>query len=130
MKNSVKNLRKKKGLTQLELAAGIGVSLATIQNWESDRHNISGKHVDVLCEFFNVTPNEIFGYDAMTPEWSSYSELYSILKAMNDEEKELFMAIAKTLFEFYRNPDSDIAPRHIQDEINEADFINEMSDAF
>ena len=37
MRDKVKELRKKKGWTQEDLAREIGVSLSTVQRWESKR---------------------------------------------------------------------------------------------
>ena len=57
--NNVRELRKRKGIQQKELAIEIGVSNATVSDWEHGRKNPSGERLRKLAEFFDVEPSVI-----------------------------------------------------------------------
>jgi transcriptional regulator with XRE-family HTH domain len=57
--NNVRELRKQKGIQQKELAIEIGVSNATVSDWEHGRKNPSGERLRKLAEFFDVEPMDI-----------------------------------------------------------------------
>ena len=59
--NIVKELREKKGIQQKELAIEIGVSSATVSDWEHQRKNPSGERLRRLSDFFGVAPDVILG---------------------------------------------------------------------
>ena len=59
--NIVKELRLSKGIQQKELAIEIGVSNATVSDWEHQRKNPSGERLRRLAEFFGVDPDVILG---------------------------------------------------------------------
>lgn len=54
-------LRKKKGLSQDELANLVGVSRQTISNWELDETSPDLKQIQKLVKVFNVSVDEIIG---------------------------------------------------------------------
>lgn len=57
----IKEIRKKLGLTQKELAQRLGVSEATIQNWEYGRTIPATKH-QILCSMLNAQPQTVNGH--------------------------------------------------------------------
>lgn len=59
--NIVKELRKKKGIQQKELAISIGVSRPTVSEWESNKKDPSGERLKKLAEFFGVDELVILG---------------------------------------------------------------------
>lgn len=59
--NIVKELRRKKGIQQKELAIEIGVSRPTVSEWESGKKDPSGERLKKLAEFFNVDELVILG---------------------------------------------------------------------
>ena len=59
--NIVRQLRLAKGIQQKELAIEIGVSPATVSDWEHGRKNPSGERLRKLAEFFDVEPLVILG---------------------------------------------------------------------
>ena len=59
--NIVRQLRLAKGIQQKELAIEIGVSNATVSDWEHGRKNPSGERLRRLAEFFGVEPMVILG---------------------------------------------------------------------
>lgn len=63
MKN-LKMLRGRKGLTQKSLAKEIGITRASVIGLERDScRSTSKKTTDILCEFFEITPCELYGID-------------------------------------------------------------------
>lgn len=59
--NNVRQLRLKKGIQQKELAIEIGVSNATVSDWEHGRKNPSGERLRKLSEFFGVDTLVVLG---------------------------------------------------------------------
>lgn len=59
--NIVRQLRLQKGIQQKELALEIGVSNATVSDWEHGRKNPSGERLRKLADFFGVEPMVILG---------------------------------------------------------------------
>lgn len=61
--NRLKELRKQKKLTIVELAEKIGVTKLTILNWEHGIHEIKGSNAKKLADYFNVSIPYLLGYD-------------------------------------------------------------------
>ncbi len=57
--NMVAALRKKKGMTQLELAEKMGVTDKAVSKWERDLSFPDVNTIPKLAEFFNVTVDEL-----------------------------------------------------------------------
>lgn len=55
--------RKRIGLTQEQLAERIGVGRASIQNWESGKHQPSASDLIALADVFNKTVDSLLGRD-------------------------------------------------------------------
>ena len=55
-------IRKKSGLTQLQIADSLGVSKATYSAWETGRAKLGEDRIVALCDLFGCTPNDILGY--------------------------------------------------------------------
>lgn len=61
--NRLKELRKQKKLTIVELAEKVEVTKLTILNWEHGTHEIKGSNAKKLAEYFNVSIPYLLGYD-------------------------------------------------------------------
>ena len=57
----IKELRKKRGLTQPELAKELGVSNGMISNWENDVNEPGLSHIKNIAIFFDVSADFIVG---------------------------------------------------------------------
>ena len=66
--NIVRELRKKKGIQQKELAIAIGVSCPTVSAWESNKKDPSGERLKKLAEFFGVDELVILGRGTFIPD--------------------------------------------------------------
>lgn len=60
--NIVRELRIKKGIQAKQLALDIGVSNATVSDWEHGRKNPTGTRLKKLAEYFGVDEGFILGY--------------------------------------------------------------------
>ena len=56
---NIRQLRKKAGLTQIELAEKLGVSIATLRRWEAGETAPNGTRIIELSNILNVAPDEI-----------------------------------------------------------------------
>lgn len=66
--NIVRELRKKKGIQQKELAIAIGVSCPTVSAWESNKKDPSGERLQKLAKFFGVDELVILGKGTYIPD--------------------------------------------------------------
>lgn len=64
--NMVRELRIKKGIQAKQLALEIGVSNATVSDWEHGRKNPTGERLKKLAEYFGVDEGFILGYGVET----------------------------------------------------------------
>lgn len=62
--NKIKKLRKKKGLTQEQLAENIGVSFQAVSKWENNIALPDITLIPVIANFFGVSTDEILCYDS------------------------------------------------------------------
>lgn len=60
--NMVRELRIKKGIQAKQLAIEIGVSNATVSDWEHGRKNPTGERLKRLAEYFGVDEGFVLGY--------------------------------------------------------------------
>ncbi|WP_071585438.1 helix-turn-helix transcriptional regulator, partial [Veillonella atypica] len=56
----ISELRARKGATQAQVAADLGISVATYNAWEKDISNVAISKVVALAEYFGCTVDQIF----------------------------------------------------------------------
>ncbi len=56
---TLRELREERGLSPVDVAAALKVSLASIYNWESGKHEPRVSQLRKLAEFFGVSTDEI-----------------------------------------------------------------------
>ena len=56
---NLRHQRKKAGLTQIELAEKLGVSIATLRRWESGETAPTGTRIIELANMLHISPDEI-----------------------------------------------------------------------
>ena len=66
--NTIKTLRKAKGVTQEEVARELGVSYQAVSKYENEVAQPDISLIPLLAQYFGVTIDELFGYklDALT----------------------------------------------------------------
>lgn len=57
---TLKELRARKNITQIQAASDLGVSVQTYNAWEKDLSNVAISKVMAVAEYFGVPINEIF----------------------------------------------------------------------
>jgi len=100
MGERIKELRKKSGMTQTDLAKKLGVTKGTISTWETGSRSPSFEVIDELCDMFHASMDYIMGrtdvnsFHEMTEEdidqlgkWSVEEDLseYALKYARLDE---------------------------------------------
>lgn len=84
----LKELRKKAGYTQADLAELLGVTKLTVSKWENGVSSIKADHLKTLSEKFDVDVPYILGYSSVKNETdtkvSVLDETLKKLHAIND----------------------------------------------
>jgi len=79
---TVRELRRQKGLTQEQLAEYIGMQPTTIASIETGRSFISSEALSALCNYFNVEPSFFF---------------FSRVRILSDEDNDYINDIKRAL---------------------------------
>lgn len=80
---NIRRLRNENGMTQEQLASRIGVTSAAVSKWESGQSLPDITMVMPLARVFEVTTDELMGYDAAVTE----AEVDALLKKYNELEQ-------------------------------------------
>lgn len=89
--NNIVKLRVMNGLSQEDLAYKIGVSRQTVHKWEKSITSPKGDNLKLLCEAFEVGPDELFGKKPLILDKKieiAIDELKTDLKEQDAETKE------------------------------------------
>ena len=117
--NIVRELRKKTGIQQKELAIIIGVSRPTVSEWESNKKDPSGERLKRLAEYFGVDELMILGKGVVDlsaePPDQPHTEEARLLSygvdQMPKEQREQALKIFQTVFtqyaDFFKRKDDD-----------------------
>lgn len=87
---NIKRLRAERQMTQEQLADAMGISCAAVSKWEREETLPDITHLPVLAHYFNVSIDELMGYDAARVE----EEINQYL----EERRRLFMAGKKKAY--------------------------------
>jgi transcriptional regulator with XRE-family HTH domain len=63
LKQKIKELRSKKGLTQAKLALQMQIKPNTVAAWELGYSSPECSRIPLLCEILDCTPNELFEFE-------------------------------------------------------------------
>lgn len=105
--NIVKELRKKKGVQQKELAIAIGVAQPTVSEWEANKKDPSGDRLRNLAKYFEVDELVILGKclsDAdpgIVPKTEESRIISECVDRMPQEDREKALAIFKAAYANY-----------------------------
>ncbi len=75
----IKNLRKRKGLNQTELAHLLDKSLRTIQKYETGEIEVSVAVVNQIADILDTTPTFILGYETGNAQIKTLSDIMNFL---------------------------------------------------
>ena len=97
MKLNLKGVRRDAGVTQQQLADALGVSLATVGNWERGVTYPDAEQVWRCAEVLGCTPNDIFGWTdpGDAPRDSQRDELDQIWPKLGDGARGTVLDVAR-----------------------------------
>ena len=101
--NIVKELRKKKGIQQKELAIEIGVAQPTVSDLESGKKDPSGDRLKALAAYFDVDELVILGKGyseqmARVPITDEAKIVSGGLDKLSKEERERVLNVLRAMF--------------------------------
>lgn len=103
---NIGELRRKKGITQEELAAFIGVTKASVSKWENGLSMPDILLLPVLASYFDVTVDSLLGYEPQLSKEQIQAVYKSLSKAFSEEPfEEVFErseAYVKKYYSCYR----------------------------
>ena len=103
----IKSLRKRRGLTQSELAEHLNLSQSTIASWENGSRRPDLDFLPKLAQFFGVTVDDLLGRDEETkekpqaPQTPEARILASGIDKMPPRDRERALNLVKLMFEQY-----------------------------
>ena len=105
----VKELRKKKGVQQKDLAIEIGVSQPTVSDWEANKKDPSGDRLKRLAEFFEVDELVILGRGSIgypilknkVPQTIEAKILAQGIDKLPQEKREQALKVVRAMFDDY-----------------------------
>lgn len=89
--NRFKELRKQKGITQIELAQTLGVKQTTVSKWEVDRATPDYSTLIKLAEFYGVSADYLLGIEntGITPEEYAQGARYTKKVDITADEEDI-----------------------------------------
>lgn len=99
MNLQIKQMRKRSGLNQKDVAAAIGVPVRTYGSWERGERNINLEDACLIADVLRCTLDELAGREVPPPKvftdkrQERMNHCYSML---NDESKEQLAGLAST----------------------------------
>lgn len=104
--NIVKELRRKAGIQQKELAIEIGVSRPIVSEWESGKKDPSGERLKRLAQYFNVDELMILGKGVVDLSQEPQKEstapeiriVSGVMERMTQEQREQVVGVIKAMF--------------------------------
>lgn len=97
-RNGLLNLRYESKITQSEIAARLGISKTTYQNYEWGVHDVPARHVRQLAEIFGCSASEVLGVPdpagvrSLSPE---EQELVDCYEGCDDTWRSLLLSFAR-----------------------------------
>ena len=92
--NRLKELRKERGLTQIQFAKEIKSAQSTVANWENGVRDIDSDRLQMLADYFNVSIDYIL-YRTNTPSKSHNSAF----DGLDDDDIDMLKQMAQHLRE-------------------------------
>ena len=94
----LKQLRKAKNITQLELSKALKISPSAVGMWEQGRNEPSYEMLKKIADYFNVTTDYLLGRDSKQSCLSkNQTNLLEIFNDLNDEGQSTLMVMLNSL---------------------------------
>lgn len=111
--NIVKELRKRKGIQQKELAIIIGVAQPTVSEWELNKKDPSGDRLRKLAEYFGVDELVILGKGVVditqqaVPQTQEAQIISEGIDRMPPEQRQIALNMLKAVYSDYFEKEED-----------------------
>ena len=89
----ISELRKEKGITQRELAEALGVSDKAISKWETGRGMPDVTYFKKICDFFDITVNELLAGSRISQEDYSKKAEENMIKLAKESQSNKSIVI-------------------------------------
>ena len=96
MSHNIRILRKKAGLTQIDVAKALGVSIATFRRWEAGETAPTGTRIVELAKVLNVEPENLVSEKPEHGSLAQSSHITSNDNVLVFEKGELRMELPAT----------------------------------
>lgn len=93
----LKELRKKRGLTQEQLAELVSVDFRHISFLETARSFPSSELIERLCKVLNVTYSELFNFTTKISRQELLEKFNNIIKSLDDKKLHYLFKMASEL---------------------------------
>ncbi|MBQ4111114.1 MAG: helix-turn-helix transcriptional regulator [Clostridia bacterium] len=95
----LKEIRKKKSMSQQELADYLGVTQATLSGWENEKYEIDNASLLKCADYFHVTVDYLLGRSDELPDTSVTLDdftiaLYNATKHLTTDQKQQLINMA------------------------------------
>lgn len=91
---TVREARKRKGLSQVEMATNLAVSPRAYQSWESGRERIPPNRIPSLCDILGLPHDEI-GRADLVAETPDEAALLSGYRTASDDDRQIALAAVR-----------------------------------
>lgn len=81
---TLQELRRSKGLRQIDVASKLDVSLSTVSNWEMGRFGISKPHIKKVAKLYGVTAEELTKAIENTRLSRGFSSVSELMEELDD----------------------------------------------
>lgn len=84
----LRQARKRRGLTQKELAQAVDARHNSVSNWESDKNQPDPETIRRLCRVLEVDPNFFFEAESLSSQLSGVEfALFGEVRELSEEDK-------------------------------------------
>lgn len=115
---NLKELRKKKNLSQTQVAEALGISLRAYQNYEYNQREPNIEMINKLADYFNVTSDKLLGRETGEPDTLDTLAAEFNMSALEKKIVDNYLSLPKSmrgdLMEFLRK-----TVKEVQDESGE-----------
>ncbi len=95
--NNLKQVRKKSGMTQREVADAIGVGQSTYKNYEGGFREPNGDTIVMLADLFHVTTDYLLGRDTDEPNTLDKLAAEFNLSALEKKIVDNYLSLPKSM---------------------------------
>lgn len=89
----IKQYRKSRKMTQLELAKKLGITNSAVSNWESGNNGIDVEMIPEICKALEISPNDLLNTPESNQLPSDALEIAKVYSTLTPPGKELVRSV-------------------------------------